>query len=59
MSNYSVKRKIDKSIINDLANMNFIRNHQTIIITVKTVTGKSYILQALGNRAIIDGFKVL
>ena len=55
---YSVKRKIDKSIIKDLANMNFIRNHQNIIITGKTGTGKSYISQALGNRAIIDGFKV-
>ena len=55
---YSVKRKIYKSIIKDLSNMNFIRNHQNIIITGKTGTGKSYISQALGNRAIIDGFKV-
>jgi DNA replication protein DnaC len=36
---YSVKRKIDKTIIKDLANMNFIRNHQNIIITGKTGTG--------------------
>ncbi len=55
---YSIKRKIDISVIKDLANMNFIRNHQNIIITGKTGTGKSYISQALGNRAIIDGFRV-
>ena len=48
---YSIKRKIDISVIKDLANMNFIRNHQNIIITGKTGTGKSYISQALGNRA--------
>ena len=55
---YSVKRKIDKSVIKDLANMNFIRNHHNVIITGYTGTGKSYISQALGNRAIIDGFRV-
>ena len=55
---YSSKRKIDKSIIKDLSNMNFIRNHHNVIITGCTGTGKSYISQALGNRAIIDGFKV-
>ena len=55
---YSVKRKIDKSVIKDLANMNFIRNHHNVIITGCTGTGKSYIQQALGNRAIIDGFRV-
>lgn len=36
---YSIKRKIDISVIKDLANMNFIRNHQNIIITGKTGTG--------------------
>ena len=29
--------------------MNFIRNHQNIIITGKTGTGKSYVAQALGE----------
>ncbi len=44
-------------MVKDLANMNFIRNHQNIIITGKTGTGKSYVAQALANRAILDGFK--
>ena len=38
--------------------MDFLRAKQNIIITGKTGTGKSYLAQALGNRAIIDGFTV-
>jgi DNA replication protein DnaC len=55
---YSVKRKIDKQNLKGLISMDFIRNYQNIIITGKTGTGKSYIAQALANRAIQDGFKV-
>ena len=55
---YSSKRKLDKVTILDLANLNFIRNYQNIIITGKTGTGKSYVAQAFANRAIQDGFKV-
>lgn len=54
---YTAKRKINKFLIQSLATMNFIRNHQNIIITGKTGTGKSYIAQALANRSILDGFK--
>jgi DNA replication protein DnaC len=54
---YHSRRKLSKTVIKDLANMNFIRNHQNIIITGKTGTGKSYVAQALANRAILDGFK--
>ena len=53
---YHSRRKLSKTVIKDLANMNFIRNHQNIIITGKTGTGKSYV-QALANRSILDGFK--
>ncbi len=38
--------------------MDFLRCHQNIIIIGYTGTGKSYIAQALANRAILDGFKV-
>ena len=55
---YSAKRKIDKKTLQALITMDFIRSHQNIIITGKTGTGKSFIGQALGNRAILDGFKV-
>jgi len=55
---YSAKRKLDKQTIKALITMDFIRNYQNIIITGKTGTGKSFIAQALANRAIQDGFKV-
>jgi len=55
---YNATRNIDKQNFKSLITMDFIRNHQNIIITGKTGTGKSYLAQALGNRAILDGFKV-
>lgn len=55
---YSVKRNINKVQILSFITMDFIRAKQNIIITGKTGTGKSYLAQALGNRAIIDGFTV-
>jgi len=55
---YSIRRKLDKTKMMSLITMDFIRAKQNIIITGKTGTGKSYIAQALGNRAIIDGFQV-
>jgi len=54
---YNATRKIDKQTIQSLITMDFIRKHQNIIITGKTGTGKSFIAQALANRAILDGFK--
>jgi DNA replication protein DnaC len=56
---YSAKRKIDRQTMQALITMDFIRNHQNIIITGKTGTGKSFLAQALANRAILDGFKVI
>ena len=50
---YSIRRKLDKTKMMSLITMDFIRAKQNIIITGKTGTGKSYIAQALGNRAII------
>ncbi len=54
---YKQTRGLNKEQILGLANMDFIRNYQNIIITGKTGTGKSYLAQALANRSIMDGFK--
>ena len=54
---YSAKRQLDIQVVKALISMDFIRNHQNIIITGKTGTGKSYLAQALANRSILDGFK--
>ncbi len=55
---YRVDRNIDKVQLKALSLLNFIHEHQNVILTGKTGTGKSYIAQALANRAIYDGFKV-
>jgi DNA replication protein DnaC len=54
---YRVDRGINKTQLHALVTLDFIRSYQNIIITGKTGTGKSYLAQALANRAIIDGFK--
>ncbi len=54
---YRVQRRIDKVQLRSLSELNFMRANQNIIITGKTGTGKSYIAQALANRAIYDGYK--
>lgn len=53
---YDPKRQLNKSQILSLANMDFIRKHQNIIITGFTGTGKSYLAQALAIRSIQEGF---
>lgn len=55
---YNSKRKLNKSQILSLANMNFIRSHQNVIINGKTGVGKTFLAEALGVRAIEDGFTV-
>jgi len=54
---YQGQRHLDKVQLRSLCELNFIRANQNIIITGKTGTGKSYIAQALANRAIYDGYK--
>lgn len=54
---FAVQRRLNKAQMHALATMDFIRAHQNIIITGKTGTGKSYLAQALANRAIVDGFR--
>ena len=55
---YRPDRRIDKAQIQSLSQLNFIESKQNIIITGKTGTGKSYLAQALANRAIYDGIRV-
>ncbi len=54
---YLPKRMLNKSLLLDLSKMNFLRAFQNIIITGKTGSGKSYLAQALANRAIVEGFR--
>ena len=55
---YSPRRNLNKAQILSFITMDFIRAKQNIIITGKSGSGKSFLSQALGNRAIIEGFTV-
>lgn len=53
---YDQKRQINKSQILSLANMDFIRKHQNIIINGRAGSGKTFLAEALAIRAIQEGF---
>lgn len=48
---YTTSRNLDKNNLERLLTLEFIRQHQNIIITGQTGVGKSYLAQAIGNHA--------
>lgn len=56
---YSANRQLDKNTFERLALLDFVRNHENLIITGATGTGKSYLAQALGHQACIMLIKTL
>lgn len=48
---YQSQRKLDKSLVQRLLTLNFLKNAENIIITGPTGTGKSYLAQAFGYQA--------
>ncbi|MBF0554026.1 MAG: ATP-binding protein, partial [Nitrospirae bacterium] len=52
-------RGLDKSLILTLASCHWIRNHQNVILTGPTGIGKSYIAEALVNKACCEGFTAI
>ncbi len=55
---YSLNRGLDKNLIQRLAECNFIKAAENIIITGSTGTGKSFLASAIGNQACLLGYKV-
>lgn len=56
---YFVKRNLDKNALLRYSSCQWISNHQNIIITGSTGSGKSFIASALGYQACINNYKVL
>jgi DNA replication protein DnaC len=56
---HQMKRDLSKKTIMDLAQNNWIRQHQNLIFTGPSGAGKSYLAQALGHHAVREGFTVL
>lgn len=56
---YNTTRGLDKNQIHRLAEGDFIRKKEDLLITGATGTGKSFLASALGHQACQMGFKVL
>lgn len=56
---YKSPRGLDKSVILSLANCEWVRRHQNIVITGATGVGKSYLACALAQKACREGFTAL
>lgn len=52
------ERGIDKNLVYRLAESNYIKTAENLIITGSTGTGKSYLASALGHQACLRGYKV-
>lgn len=56
---YSAKRELDKAVVRQLGTCRWIVEHQNIVITGKTGTGKTYIACALAQQACRKGYRAL
>jgi DNA replication protein DnaC len=56
---YPAKRELDKAVIRQLATCRWVQEHQAVLITGMTGTGKSYLACALAHQACRKGYRVL
>lgn len=56
---YASNRNLDKNMFNRLATLEFMNRKENIIITGASGVGKSYLAQALGNHACMNGDRVI
>lgn len=56
---FTPSRGMDKNIVLDLAGGGYIQHHRNIILTGPTGTGKSFVAQALANKAMTQGHSAL
>lgn len=55
---YDPKRGLDKGMISDLATCGYISKGESVLITGKTGSGKSFVASALGHHACARGYRV-
>lgn len=55
---FTPDRNLSRDLLERLATHRWIRNHENIVITGATGTGKSYLAQALGDQACRHNFRV-
>jgi DNA replication protein DnaC len=55
---YRNQRGLDKSLVKSLASCRWIKDRLNVLMTGPTGVGKSFIAEALGHKACLEGFKV-
>jgi DNA replication protein DnaC len=56
---YSARRELDKAVVKQLASCRWVQEHQGVLITGMTGTGKSYLACALAHQACRRGFRAI
>lgn len=56
---FDFQKSIDKALVLQLAELDFIRAHEDVVLTGNSGTGKSHIVKSLAVRACAAGIKVL
>jgi len=56
---FTAKRELDRSVIRQLATGRWIQEHQSVVITGMTGTGKTYVACALANSACRKGYRAV
>lgn len=56
---YPARRELEKSVIRQLATCRWIEEHQNVVITGMTGTGKTYVACALAQQACRKGFRAV
>lgn len=56
---YPAKRELEKAVVRQLASCRWVKEHQAVLITGMTGTGKSFLACALAHQACRKGFRAL
>jgi DNA replication protein DnaC len=56
---YAARRELDKAVVRQLATCRWVQEHQAIVISGMTGTGKSYLACALAHQACRKGYRAL
>jgi DNA replication protein DnaC len=56
---YPAKRELDKAVVRQLASCRWVQEHQAVLITGATGTGKTYLACALAQQACRRGFRAI
>lgn len=56
---YSAKRELDKAIVRQLATCRWVKEHQNVLLTGATGTGKTYVACALAQQACRKGYRAI